>query len=210
MNEGTIISMGNELKKLKLDLHTHIWEASSFEKPSVETAYKVINQCKKIGIDGIAITDHDHAHPDLLKITFEYYEIFNKHFPNEILVFPGREIELHMKHDYFQTYEVGEFLLPNGQLFRNYCHPGHPSQQIEIYHIQSIEINNAIHNWHINKNQVRELADKHNLFLTEVSDAHEIDDIGKNFIEINLDDLLSSGINLNETNIQGWENHRSI
>ena len=50
MNEGIIISMGNELKKLKLDLHTHIWEASSFEKPSVETAYKVINQCKKIGV----------------------------------------------------------------------------------------------------------------------------------------------------------------
>ena len=44
-------------KRLKLDLHTHVWEASSFETPSKETAYKVINQCKKVGIDGIAITD---------------------------------------------------------------------------------------------------------------------------------------------------------
>ena len=202
--------MVNKGEKLKLDLHTHIWAASSFEKPSIDTAYKVINQCKKIGIDGIAITDHDHAHPELLKISFEYYKIFTKHFPNEIVVFPGREIELHMKHDYFQTYEVGEFMLPNGKLFRNYCHPGHPSQQIEINHIQSIEVNNSIHNWHINKNQVYELADKHNLILTEVSDAHEINDIGKNYIEIPLEDLLSSGIDLNKLQIQGWENHRSI
>ena len=55
-----------------------------------------------------------------------------------------------------------------------------------------------------------ELADKHNLILTEVSDAHEITDIGKNFIEIPLEDLLSSGIDLNQLQIQGWENHRSI
>ena len=43
--------MVNKGEKLKLDLHTHIWEASSFEKPSIDTAYKVINHCKKIGID---------------------------------------------------------------------------------------------------------------------------------------------------------------
>ena len=35
--------MVNKGEKLKLDLHTHIWEASSFEKPSIDTAYKVIN-----------------------------------------------------------------------------------------------------------------------------------------------------------------------
>ena len=44
--------------KLKLDLHTHVWEAFNFQPPSLDTAEKVIAQIKSKGIDGIAITDH--------------------------------------------------------------------------------------------------------------------------------------------------------
>ena len=44
--------------KLKLDLHTHVWEAFNFVPPSVEIAEKVVNQIKSKGIDGIGITDH--------------------------------------------------------------------------------------------------------------------------------------------------------
>ena len=44
--------------KLKLDLHTHVWEAFNFQPPSLDIAEKVIAQVKSRGIDGIAITDH--------------------------------------------------------------------------------------------------------------------------------------------------------
>ncbi len=45
--------------KVKLDLHTHVWEAFNFQPPSVSIAEKVVAQIKSSGIDGIAITDHN-------------------------------------------------------------------------------------------------------------------------------------------------------
>ena len=38
--------------KLKLDLHTHVWEAFNFAPPSVEIAEMVVTQIKSKGIDG--------------------------------------------------------------------------------------------------------------------------------------------------------------
>ena len=38
--------------KLKLDLHTHIWEAFNFQPPSLDIAEKVVAQIKSRGIDG--------------------------------------------------------------------------------------------------------------------------------------------------------------
>lgn len=172
--------------KLRLDLHTHIWEASGFQTPNVAWAEKVVKQCKARGIDGIAITEHK-----VLDHSFAYRRIFEEYFPGQLLVFPGWEIEEHFIDNYFQTREVGEFLLPNGKVFRNYCHPGHPSRIIEIDSVQSIEIDNALHNWHIDKKRVEAVAQEHGLILTRVSDAHNLEDIGKNSIEIDLEDLCS-------------------
>ena len=44
--------------QLKLDLHTHIWEAFNFQPISLSIVEKVIAEVKSKGIDGIAITDH--------------------------------------------------------------------------------------------------------------------------------------------------------
>ena len=43
---------------MKLDLHTHIWEATEFAPPTPEVAQRVVQQVKGMGIDGIAVTDH--------------------------------------------------------------------------------------------------------------------------------------------------------
>ena len=181
--------------KVKLDLHTHVWEASGFQPPNLEWATKVVRQIKAKNIDGIAITEHRNREQ-----SFTYKRIFDEHFPGQILVFPGWEREEHPVGNHFASYEVGEFLLPNGCVFRNYCHPGRPSRSIEIQGVQSIEIDNKLHNWHIDKARVREVAAEHGLLLTMVSDAHRLEDIGTNYVEVDLEDFCSRGVML-----EGWE-----
>ena len=181
--------------KVKLDLHTHVWEASGFQLPNPEWAAKVVGQAKAMGIHGIAITEHHNR-----EHSFAYKRIVEEHFPGQLLVFPGWEIDVHPAGNHFANYEMGEFLLPNGRVFRNYCHPGRPSRDIEIDGVQSIEIDNKLHNWHIDKAKVRAIATERGLLLTRVSDAHRLEDIGTNYVEVDLDDFYSRGVAL-----PGWE-----
>ena len=171
--------------KLKLDLHTHIWEAFNFQPPSLEIAEKVITQVKSQGIDGIAITDHhnkDWAH--------EFRELINTHFSGEIIILPGWEIEIRPPEYPFEEYQVSEIFLPEGGIFRIYCHPGYYSPNIIIEdNIHAIEIDNYIHNWHIRKPQVREIAEAYSLLTVEVSDAHNLENIGLRHTEIELEEL---------------------
>ena len=60
--------------------------------------------------------------------------------------------------------------------------------------IHAIEIDNYIHNWHIRKNQVAEVASEYNLILIEVSDAHNLENIGLRYSEIELDDLYARAL----------------
>ena len=176
--------------KLKLDLHTHVWEAFNFQEPSLEIAEKVIRQVKSAGIDGIGITDHRNK-----DWSFEFVELVEEYFPGEIVVIPGREIEVRPEQNPFAEYQVAELFLPpmdgmEGGVFRSYCHPGYYSPEIIIEQdIHAIEIDNYIHNWHIRKPQVKETATTHGLILTEVSDAHNLENIGLRYTEIELSEL---------------------
>ena len=63
-----------------------------------------------------------------------------------------------------------------------------------------IEIDNKLHNWHIDKAKVRALAQEHGLLLTQVSDAHRLADIGTNYVEVDLEEFYSLGIF-----VEGWD-----
>ena len=171
--------------KLKLDLHTHIWEAFNFQPPSLDIAEKVIAQVKSQGIDGIGITDHHNKEWGM-----EFRELVEQHFPGEIVIIPGWEIEIRPLQSPFDEYQVSELFLPEGGVFRIYCHPGYYSPNIIIEdNIHAIEIDNYIHNWHIRKPQVQEVADTHNLMTIQVSDAHNLENIGLRYTEIEMDEL---------------------
>ena len=171
--------------KVKLDLHTHIWEAFNFQPPSLSIAEKVIAQIKSQGIDGIAITDHHNW-----EWAAEFRELVEKHYPGEVIIIPGWEIEKRPPHSPFDEYQVSELFLPGGGVFRNYCHPGYYTPNIVIEaDIHSIEIDNYHHNWHIRKPQVREVADQHSLLTVEVSDAHVLENVGVRHTEIELEEL---------------------
>jgi hypothetical protein len=168
-----------------LDLHTHIWEAFNFQPPSLAIAEKVIAQIKSRGIDGIAITDHHNK-----DWAFEFRELVERNYPGEVIIIPGWEIEIRPLRHPFDEYQVAELFLPGGGLFRVYCHPGYYSPNIIIEeNIHAIEIDNYIHNWHIRKPQVQEVAKAYSLMTLEVSDAHNLENIGLRYTEIELEEL---------------------
>ena len=177
--------------KLKLDLHTHVWEAFNFAPPSVAIAEKVVAQIKSMGIDGIGITDHHNKEWGM-----EFRELVEKHFPGQVHILPGWEIEIRPAANPFAEYQVAELFLPGGGgVFRTYCHPGYYSPEILIEpDIHAIEIDNYIHNWHIRKDQVAEIASEHDLMLMEVSDAHNLENIGLRYTEVELDDLYARAV----------------
>ena len=173
--------------KVKMDLHTHVWEAFNFQPPSLTIAEKVVTQIKSKGIDGIAITDHHNK-----EWSMEFKDLVEKQFPGEVIIIPGWEIEIRPPQNPFDEYQVSELFLDNGGVFRIYCHPGFYSPNIIIEeNVHGIEIDNYIHNWHIRKPQVAEIAKEHDLMLVEVSDAHNLENIGLRYTEVDLDDLYS-------------------
>ncbi|MDY7036996.1 MAG: PHP domain-containing protein [Thermodesulfobacteriota bacterium] len=166
--------------KLKLDLHTHCFEAMGFERPTVAVVEKIVDSIRAAGLDGIAITDHNgnYSHYPYL-----VGEIIGKYFQDQILVIPGREISDLTRH-------VVELFLPGKLTFRFVAHPGYPISRYwdeEFEDIQGLEINNG--QYPIDSERIREVAQRHELLLLSNSDAHRLEDFGKYYNEIDLDDL---------------------
>ena len=133
----------------------------------------------------IAITDHHNK-----DWAFKFRELVESHYPGEVIIIPGWEIEIRPPQSPFDEYQVAELFLPGGGVFRTYCHPGYYSPNILIEDgVHAIEIDNYIHNWHIRKDQVQEIADSHGLLTLEVSDAHNLENIGLRYSEVELDEL---------------------
>ena len=171
--------------KVKLDLHTHVWEAFNFQDPTPAMARQVVAKIKDRGIDGIAVTDHRNK-----EWSFRFRDLVEREYPGEVIIIPGWEIEVRPPQSPFSEYQIAELFLPGGGTFRSYCHPGYYSPDIIIEDgIHAIEIDNYIHNWHIRKAQVSEVAEAHDLMVLEVSDAHNLENIGLRYTEVELEEL---------------------
>ena len=171
--------------KVKLDLHTHIWEAFNFRDPTEDMAHQVVDQIKSSGIDGIAITDHHNK-----DWSFEFRDLVERLFPGQVIIIPGWEIEVRPEANPFAEYQVAELFLPGGGVFRTYCHPGFYSPEIVIEeNVHAIEIDNYIHNWHIRKSLVAQIAKDNDLMLVEVSDAHNLENVGLRYTEVDMEEL---------------------
>ena len=99
--------------RLKLDLHTHCFEATSFVPASVDSVGRIVDRIRTCGLDGIAVTDHHNPH-----YAFRVKEIVEQHFDNCVLIIPGAEMT--MGDD-----EVVELYLDGGRVFRFLAHPGY-------------------------------------------------------------------------------------
>ena len=165
--------------KLKLDLHTHCYEATNYTPPTPEIVQRIITRIKARGLDGIAITEHSDK-----SYGFKVMEMVERLFNNEVLILPGQEIDIQMRQEV-------EIYLPDDYAFRFLAHPGYPGGFNVVEGVQGIEIQNDLHDWHINKKRVTEVAQEKNLLLLSDSDAHDLNKIGTYFNEITLDELFA-------------------
>lgn len=169
--------------KLKLDLHTHVFEEFLPISPrliTIASVSKLVEKIKSAGLDGIAITEHGTK-----EFGYRVREIVDSQFGNEVLIIPGREVEEWPIH-----YVELDLTADGKTTFQFLAHPGYPSEPDNfIAGFDGIEIENGMHNWHIDKEKVRDLAQKNHLVLLSNSDAHYLRDIGKCRNEISLKDL---------------------
>jgi len=172
--------------KLKLDLHTHCLEATNYAEATVELVGQIVDVIKERGLDGIAITEHWNK-----DYGFKVKQVVENHFNSEVIIIPGREIDATMGE------QVVELYLPNNAMFRFWVHPYHVTGSIDGFgEIQGIEIDNALHNWEIKKEEIRRIAEKYDLLLLSNSDAHYLEDVGRCYNEIELETLYSHAIPL--------------
>ncbi|MFO7995620.1 MAG: PHP domain-containing protein [Dehalococcoidia bacterium] len=169
---------------MKLDLHTHIFEEflPIYGKSNIfGIVEKLVEKTKSLGLDGVAITEHnDKLYGHRVKEIVEHY------FNSEVLVIPGREIERWPMH-------LIELDLPCNSgvvTFRFVAHPGYPGEPDGNFDdIDGIEIENALHNWHLDQARIMNIAKKHDLVLLSNSDAHYLDDVGKYYSKVSIADL---------------------
>ena len=168
-----------EDRRLRLDLHTHCYEATGHSSPDVRTVEKIVDAVVSKGLDGIAITDHvnkDYA--------YQVKEIVARFFNSEIIIIPGQEL------NWVGTHFV-ELYLPNGSKFRFIAHPtqGDLSENCldMIGVIHGVEMENG--NYFIDSEMVKEVAERHGFLLLSNSDAHSLSNIGRHYNEVSFEQL---------------------
>lgn len=164
--------------KLKLDLHTHCYEALGFPEPSIDTVGIIIDTARRKGLDGLAITEHYSK-----RYGFLSREIAQKYFGDEIIIIPGQEMRVF-------TQEIVELYIDTGKVFRFLAHPytlyGFEKHE---YNIQGIELDNHLHDGYIYKEGVRRLAAEKGLLLLRNSDAHNLEALGSFYNLLTLEEI---------------------
>jgi len=180
-------------KDIKLDLHTHPFEALKKEMDikgigdiKKDVVQKIVKAIKSAGIDGIAITEHDNFNLGLVAS----YEIMD-HFKNEnLFIFPGVESEENGQH--FISIFVPDYLKKRIPFFNEkdwvkiMVHPGHynPIADSDIQNLSCdyVEKVSLLGEFSAAETIHKEIGIK----MIEASDAHTLEDIGKRFISVNI------------------------
>ncbi len=166
---------------MKLDLHTHCFEATCIYRPTRDSVARIVAAARARGLDGIGVTEHYNKN-----FGFKVREIAEEHFPGQMLIIPGEEIDKGNLH-------VVVLYLPGGLTFRFVAHPGYPragdfAAGIDAS-LHGIEMHNPTHDDEMDQEAIHRAAREHNLLLLQNSDAHFLSDIGKYYNEITIEEL---------------------
>ena len=153
-------------------------EATRFAAPTPDIVREILERMKLRGLDGIGITEHSNK-----GYGYQVRDIVERYFDDNVLIIPGREIMVG------RWEEVVELFLPDDLIFRFWAHPRELDAVDELGDIQGIEIQNGMHNWHLNSERVRRFAEERGLLMLSNSDAHYLNDIGQFYNEIDLEEL---------------------
>ena len=173
---------------MKLDLHTHCREATACPDPTPAIVERIVSAVKARGLDGIAVTEHYTE-----SYGYAVREIVHRHFNDEIIIVPGKEIDRVFLGIDKGLFHLVELYLPGDVTFRFIAHPGHPCiSNLESYidgDIHGIELRNPGHDHEMDRAMISDLARRHDLVLLTNSDAHVLDDIGIYHNEIEIEQL---------------------
>ena len=177
------------MRYLKLDLHTHPFEALGFPSPSIDSVARIVRQIKRAGLDGIAITEHGERSYGL-----EAAEIAKEYFP-EVIIIPGVELEVSGIGPATHRQVVELYL--GDRVFRFQVHPYDERPEI-LSACQGIEVRNYVHRG-MDEDLAMQLALKFNLLPLRNSDAHRLEEMGKYYNLLSLEVLYERGAPLNIT-----------
>lgn len=175
---------------LRLDLHTHIFEAAGYPPLSEGFVHHVVSRIRARGLDGIAVTEH--FNPEL---GFRFRDLAYELYGDTVTIIPGQEIM------YGSRREVVELYLPGGVTFRFLAHPNHPPGSLEgdLSDLHGLELDNGLHGLGRYRERIIERAQEHGLLLFSNSDAHHLDFIGALWTEVSLEELLERAQSLGRT-----------
>ena len=167
--------------KLRLDLHTHCREALKFAPLDVSIVRKILAAAKRLGLDGLAITDHAEMGKDF---AYQVKELVERFFDNQLLIIPGQELRRGVHH-------VVELYLGEEITFRFISHPGDLSGRLApaLADIHGLEVESG--NWFLDQEEIARVAQENELLLLRNSDAHSLSAIGEHYNEIDLQELIS-------------------
>ena len=168
---------------MKLDLHIH----SGYSRDATASAIEIVKRCKSIGLDGIAITDHNE-----IKGSLEAYSVAAA---EGIVVVRG--VEVSAKEGHVLALGVGE-LIPRGLTVRETvekiraaggvavaAHPGRFPSGIGIKRARTIDFDaiEVLNGGSSSRSNARAnaVAKHRGLSMTGGSDAHGIEQIGKSW-----------------------------
>jgi len=173
---------------MKLDIHTHSTYSDGYSSP-----HDMVKYAKKIGLDGLAITDHDIIKGSLKALQYSR---------DDFLVIPGVEMtakEGHVLclgvHEAFERFTPAEKLIEQVHELDGLAIAAHPYDRFRggvgdlIYELNfdAVELYNG-HTLSAYKS-VDEIIRMNKLPVVGGSDAHRCEDIGTVFIETEEDPL---------------------
>ncbi len=155
---------------LRIDLHTHLYEATGCDDPDRSLLDEVLDRARGKLLDGLGVTEHWDWEfgRRLVRLKEEIYP------GDEFLLIPGREIEAGRDH-------FVEILLPGDRLFRFLAHPAYggafsASGNGLLTDVCGIEVANSMHT--VIEERARQIALENDLIVLRNSDAHYLGDIG--------------------------------
>ncbi len=175
---------------MKIDIHTHSSYSDGYNTPK-----EMVKYAKKIGLDGIAITDHNEIKGSLNAM---------KYASDDFKVIPGIEVSAKEGHiiclgieEVFETYTPADEVIERVHELGGVAIAAHPYDRFRrgvgdlIFKLDFDAV--ELYNGHtlLTYKSTKDIIEKIELPVTGGSDAHIAEDIGCVFIEVD-DDIINS------------------
>jgi histidinol phosphatase-like PHP family hydrolase len=180
-------------KTVKLDLHTHPIEAlrdtmgiKGIGNINIRVAEAIVKAVKVAGLNGIAITEHSNFNHGWVA-SLEIFDHFRK---ENLIILPGTELD-YGKQQYLQIFVPDYWrrripFFQGKEWFLILAHPGHYNpldfDEINKVKFDAVEEKSIRGEFPI----AQQIAAERNIPITQASDAHKLEDIGRAYMELEL------------------------